>query len=386
MSWLDLFGFLRSKRKIFSAWQIELTTRCPLRCRMCIREGIKNWYSGDMNINNFKEIVQYFKDVETIVLEGWGESLLHKNLIECIRLAKVEGPEVGFVTSGMGLNEDYISELIHAGVDFIGFSFAGATAKTHNSIRINSYFQDLVRNIQTLNEIKADKKFKNPKLHIVYLMLKDNILEVPALIELAKDIGIEEVVLTNLIHITNEWQEKQRVFRCNRIQGAKGPRGQVNYLNPRILESLNPFEEILKEAELKAKELKINLRRPSLSPVDVPVCEENPLRNLYISIDGEVSPCVYLYPPVSSPFRRIFCSNVHEIQRVSFGNIFKEPLHTIWGKKEYVEFRQGFILRKMRFEEMYSPFLGTERPERFETLPLSEPPEQCKTCHKVLGV
>jgi hypothetical protein len=44
------------------------------------------------------------------------------------------------------------------------------------------------------------------------------------------------------------------------------------------------YEGLLKEAEIKAKELKIKLRRPSLSPDDVPVCEENPLKNLYISI------------------------------------------------------------------------------------------------------
>ncbi|WP_176230592.1 SPASM domain-containing protein, partial [Candidatus Hakubella thermalkaliphila] len=121
------------------------------------------------------------------------------------------------------------------------------------------------------------------------------------------------------------------------------------------------YEEIIHEAEAKAKEFKINLRRPSLSPVGVPVCEENPLRNLYISVDGEVSPCVYLYPPLPAPFKRIFCGNMYEIEKVSFGNIFRQPFHAIWNKKEYVEFRERFVLRKRRFEEMYSPLLDIER-------------------------
>ncbi|MDP3049449.1 MAG: SPASM domain-containing protein [Thermodesulfovibrionales bacterium] len=370
MRWLNFFGSLRPKTRPFSAWQIELTTRCPLSCRMCIREEAGDWFSGDMRIDDFKKLTPYFKDVETVILEGWGESLLHKNIIEAIRLVKAEGAQAGFVTSGRVLTRDYISELITAGVDFVGFSLAGATPQTHNSIRVNSDLQSLIRHIQTFNEIKADKKTKNPKLHIIYLMLKDNISEAPALLQLAKDTGIEEVVLTNLIHVTNDWQESQRVF------SGRGKGGGVN----------KDYEEILHEAEVKAKELKINLRQPSLSPVDVPVCEENPLRNLYISVDGEVSPCVYLYPPVPSPFKRIFCGDDYEIEKVSFGNIFREPFHAIWNKKEYIEFRERFILRKRRCEEMYSPFLDIERLKRFEVTPLPDPPEQCRTCHKILGV
>ncbi len=377
MDWCNLFGFSKPKTKPFYAWQIELTTRCPLKCKMCIREGIKDWHNGDMNISDFKRLTPYLKDVETVVLEGWGESLLHKNLIEIIRVAKAAGPQVGFVTSGKALNREYISELINAGVDFIGFSLSGATLKTHNAIRVNSDLQSLIEHIQTFNEIKRNKKIKNPKLHIVYLMLKDNISEVPALLKLVKEIGIEEVVLTNLIHVANEWQEGQRVFRCIPLTHPSPLRGEGEG---------EGYEEILNEAEAKAKELNISLRRPSLSPIEVTVCEENPLRNLYISVDGEVSPCVYLYPPTSSPFKRIFCSKEYQLEKVSFGNIFKEPFHTIWNSRGYVEFRNYFIKRKGKVEEMYSYLWDMERLKRFEMEPLPDPPEQCRICHKILGV
>ena len=97
--------FQGRKTRRFAAWQIELTTRCPLRCTMCIKEEYKDWHRKNMDIDDFKKIVPYMKDVESIVLEGWGESLLHKDLIECVHLAKKEGVQVGFVTSGMGLTD-----------------------------------------------------------------------------------------------------------------------------------------------------------------------------------------------------------------------------------------------------------------------------------------
>ena len=64
-----------------------------------------------MDIGNFRKIVPYLNRVESVVLEGWGESLLHKNLVECIGLIKKEGTQVGFVTSGIGLDEAYITDL-----------------------------------------------------------------------------------------------------------------------------------------------------------------------------------------------------------------------------------------------------------------------------------
>jgi MoaA/NifB/PqqE/SkfB family radical SAM enzyme len=383
MNLIDFFKFLRlpplPRRGIeggtFSAWQIELTTRCPLRCGMCLREGVDHWYSSDMKIENFRKLIPYLREAETVILEGWGESLLHRNLIEIIRLVKAEGPQVGFVTSGKGLTGEYISEIIDAGIDFIGFSLSGTISKTHNAIRVHSDHEALINDIRTFNKIKRGKRSEKPRLHIVYLMLKDNISEVTSLMELAKDIGIDEVVLTNLIHVANEWQEGQRVFRCI---------PPVSPLSKGGIEG--GYEDILKEVEIKAKESKINLRRPSLSPEDVPVCEENPLRNLYISVDGEVSPCVYLYPPVPSPFKRIFCGNEYQLEKVSFGNIFREPFHEIWGSKRYTEFRECFIKRKRRFEEMYSFLLDLDGIKRFEIMPLPDPPDQCKTCHKILGV
>jgi MoaA/NifB/PqqE/SkfB family radical SAM enzyme len=346
----------------FTAWQIELTTRCPLRCTMCIKEEYRNWHRKDMDINDFKKIVPYMKDVESVVLEGWGESLLHKDLIECIHLVKKEGTKVGFVTSGMGLNDEYMIELLTAGLDFIGFSLSGGTFETHNAIRANSDFDTLI------NSIKLFKKLSNkyvssdkPTMHIVYLMLKENMRELPILIDLAKEIGIDEIVLLNIIQISNLRQEDKKVFTCD---------------------DREPYRGLIKDVLNKARRVNIKLAMPNLSPNEVSVCSENPLKNLYISVEGEVSPCVYLCPPVVSPFKRVFCSQEYDIDKVSFGNIFREPFESIWNRKEYADFRGCFIQRQQNFKEAFQSFLDLKKPEASELPP---PPLPCRTCHKMLG-
>ena len=356
----------REKGKPFSAWQIELTTRCPLRCKMCIRTESKDWQYQDMPFEDFKRILPYLKDVENVVLEGWGESLLYPHLIECIQLVKKEGPKVGFVTSGKGLTEKRVSELIDAGLDFVGFSIAGTTPETHETIRVNSYWQEILNAIQLFNEVKLQRGFTRPKLHLVFLMLKNNVQEVPQIPSLAKEMRIEKVLLTNICHLINPWQEDQRVFIWDHSE--------------------NTYEKYLKEAEGNAKKLKLMLKRPSLSAIDVSVCEENPLRNLYISVDGEVSPCVYLNPPLSSPFKRIFCGKEYWVERVSFGNIFKEPFPAIWNGENYKNFRNRFRKREEKFKEAYLSFWDKTPMKHIEETAFPQPPKSCQSCHKMLGV
>ncbi len=355
----------RQPSKKFGAWQIDLTSRCPLQCKMCNRIEYRDFPRRDLPFDDFKKILPYLREVETVILEGWGESLLYKNLPECIRLVKKEGSQVGFVTSGQGLNEAYINELLTAGVDFMGFSLAGATPPTHNAIRKNSSLTELLANIRLLQEIKKRRQIFSPRLHIVYLILKDNISEVPQLIPLCQQLEISEIIVINLIHITNSWQDEQKVF------------GPI---------SAQEYQKLLAEAEQMARAKKIKITCPSLTFQEVGLCSENPLRNLYISVTGEISPCVYLNPPLPSPFKRIFMGQEFNIYPVQFGNIFQKDFNEIWQDSSYQAFRNSWIARQQAARRTASLLFDPDRYKEWTFSPLPPPPGPCQTCYKSLGV
>ena len=350
--------------KPYSAWQIELTTRCPLRCKMCCREGHHGMARKDMSLEDFLKILPHLREVEAVVLEGWGESLLHPRMVEIIRLVKGEGARVGFVTGGLPLTDEYVSELVQAGTDFIGFSLSGATAETHDSIRVNSHLPQLLDHIRRFQEVKAWQKTPLPRLHFVYLLLKNNIAELPALINLAKNLGIEEIILIQMALISNDWQEEQRIF---------------------AREGMEEYEKMLSEAETMARDLKISLKRPSLVPRDAAVCSENPLRNLYISVSGNVSPCVYLRPPLPPPFRRIFHGTEFLTEKVGFGNIFQKPFEEIWKNPQYEDFRACFSRRNEKMEEITRALWNPDKRKGSESHSLPPPPVPCRTCYKIEG-
>ena len=88
-------------------------------------------------------------------------------------------------------------------------------------------------------------------MHIVYLMLKDNMEEIPLLPDLATEVGVAEIVLINIIQITNAWQAEQKAFSYDQTE---------------------PFKELLKEAERRARSMGIGLIKSALSPREVAVC------------------------------------------------------------------------------------------------------------------
>ena len=214
--------------------------------------------------------------------------------------------------------------------------------------------EELTKHIHFFQETKARLSKTNPKFHIVYLLLRNNIHELPLLLRLAKDLKIDEVILIHIALVSNVWQEEQRVF-------ADAP-------NPE-------YEAILQDGERLAKEWKIQYKRPSLTPRDVPVCSENPLQNLYISVKGNVSPCVYLNPPLPTPFTRLFQGGSHTLEKLKYGNIFDDSFEAVWKRKEYVEFRNCFEMREKRFQDHYASLLDPDKMKGTSGKLLPSPPD-----------
>jgi MoaA/NifB/PqqE/SkfB family radical SAM enzyme len=354
-----------SGRRRFGAWQIEITTRCPLACRMCARRAPDPWCSADMPLADFEALALQLSDVETVVLQGWGEPLLHPALVEIVRLAKRPGapggpPAVGFVTSGKGLDRGYAAALVQAGLDFVGFSLAGVSPATHAAIRVHSTLEEVVSAAEHVAAVRGPDG-RRPRIHVAYLMLKDNVAELPGLPALARRMGADEIVLTNLVHVADVWQERQQVFGGEHAA----------------------HEALLAETAGRARALGLAFRRPSLAPAPPPVCEEDPLRNLYVGVAGDVSPCVYLGPPFLREFTRRFGGREHRLGGLRLGNAFREPIRAIRDAPEYGAFCAPFVRRARR--HLLRSLLPASWRDGPGAPPLPEGPEPCRTCHKLLG-
>src|SRR6266508_2184076 len=77
---------------------VETTTRCNLKCSMCVKQTSDNGIiEGDISPAVFSALEPALPGAESLVLNGIGEPLLHPQLEDFIRTAKRLMPEGSWV-------------------------------------------------------------------------------------------------------------------------------------------------------------------------------------------------------------------------------------------------------------------------------------------------
>jgi MoaA/NifB/PqqE/SkfB family radical SAM enzyme len=377
LEWLRRYlGKIKIKVRPFIAFQIEPTSRCQLKCIMCPRTVFsEEWENGDMPLSTYKRLSTYFDHVKDIHLQGWGEPLLHQNIFDMVKIAKAKNCNVSLTTNGILLTSDISESLIKEGVDIVAISIAGTSNKTHDKIRTGSSFDNLFNNIKTFNNLKRKMRSKTPKLVISFLMTKTNIEDLPEIVNLAKEMGIDEIVAINLDYTPTQLQDELKVFSFNSVDSS--------------------FKKFIEIAVKRAKKIKLPFRVYPLEMEEVVMCEMNPLQIVFFSYDGCVSPCVYLNMTKRGLIPRIFCGQQHELQRLCFGNITEKDFVEIWESNAYKNFRKVYQNRLNLISRAYSD-IGFEmghidKIKNIEkamevALGKNQVPEVCKTCYKAFNI
>lgn len=340
-----------------------------MRCVFCPNRGTApaepkglgaQWECRDLPWELFRDqIGPHLSRFETVYLQGWGEPLLHPDLWRMAHLAKEAGCRVGFTSCGSLLLEDAITQIIDGRVDILSVSFAGATAKTHESLRIGSDFARLTANVRQLAAVRAAAG-SELFLELHYLMMRPNLHELPAFVRLAADLGADEVVATNLTYAFTPEMDRLRVF-------AATP-------DPVHL-------ALVAAAEQEAGRLGIAFRTYPLTAGDaVMECDARPTETAFVNCRGEVTPCVYLGMPVVGSAPRYFEGELHALTPVSFGRI-EDGFMAAWEGRPRRNFNAAFTARRTAG---YSVLLASATGGDAGDLPA--PPEPCRYCYKIWGV
>ncbi len=330
-----------------NAVQVEVSTICQLKCMMCPRSiFLKDWINKNMDLDTYKKIP--FKNFRYVHLQGWGEPLLNPNVVEMIEIAKRDKCKVGTTTNGI-LLKDLARDLVNAGIDLIVISVASVNDLKQKVIR-GYDLNELFDSIRVLSNLKKNGK---PKIVINTIMLKDTIHELPEFVRIAKELGVDEVIANNLDYI---------------------PKKELSDLKVYSNEVKNEYIHVVNRAKALARELNVNLAVRPLRIEEALVCAENPIRNCFITVNGDVAPCVYSHLPTkSNKIVRFFEGREVYVDKMYFGNVNCKDFKKIWNSKEYKNFRAIFEERI----RVLSDFLNYRVPKL---------PEICRSCYKAYSV
>jgi radical SAM protein with 4Fe4S-binding SPASM domain len=156
---------------------LELTNHCNLRCVMCPVPNLKRT-RGFMDETLLKRVVADVSEESGFLFlpQGFGESLLHKQYGQLLRLAQRRGIHpVVVLTNGMLLDTEHISMLMDS-ADVVIVTIDGITAKTYESIRVKGKFETVIGNIERFLKARGDKK--SPCLILRIIRMKETEAEV----------------------------------------------------------------------------------------------------------------------------------------------------------------------------------------------------------------
>ena len=358
-----MFTWLKKQKEqilspILDCVQIEVTTYCNAACSYCPHTLARDkWQSARFPLTLFHDLLPSLSHTNLVFLQGWGEPLLHPDIFEMVRLCKNRKKRVGFTTNGMLLNKEIIHTIVDLQVDILGVSFAGTTPSTHNRIRKGTDFDTVVAALEYLRCIKAERKATKPAVHFAYVMLASNFDELSRITSLAKKVGAEQVVASNLTLIQEPQLFQEALFN-----------------NPQLLYE---YRRILARIKKEAADNNILFAYPDPALDETScVCPENVCQSCVINVVGGVGPCVFTNPILSGgygnaadkPLSCIFKGQPIPLKTYSFGNIKNTGLARIWQSKKYWEFRNSFDP-----ETRLSP-----------REILAGMPPSCKTCYKRL--
>ena len=176
---------------------IEPTTACNLECPEC-PSGLRSFTrpTGNLKSNFFKEIVdQLYKDLIFLIFYFQGEPYINPRFLEMVKYAKSKGIYTITSTNGHFLNEVNAKKTILSGLDRLIISVDGTTQEVYESYRKKGKLDVVIRGAQ--NVIKWKKKLNSSTPHVIFqfLVVRPNEMQIPDLLDLANEIGIDEVKL-----------------------------------------------------------------------------------------------------------------------------------------------------------------------------------------------
>lgn len=174
----------------------ELTNACNLNCVMCGRNAA-DFKATMFDMETFYSFEPLMDIVEEVTLMGWGEPTIHPHFIEMLETINKHSARKYFCSNGMNL-KNIREAIFNYKVDVFAVSLDGATDETNSRIRRGSKINQITEDLKGIVKIKKERRLKYPWINFVFCAMRSNIRELPDLVRLAAEIGIEEVKVVYL--------------------------------------------------------------------------------------------------------------------------------------------------------------------------------------------
>ncbi len=170
----------------------NLIRRCNLTCKHCYSISTDRDFPGELNTAEIFAVMDDLKRfrVPVLILSG-GEPLLRPDLFDIARRAQSMGFYVGLSSNGTLIDAANIDRIAECDFDYVGVSLDGIGA-THDKFRqMPGAFAASLQGIRLCRDLGL-------KIGVRFTMTQDNAQDLPELLRLVEDEGIDRFYFSHL--------------------------------------------------------------------------------------------------------------------------------------------------------------------------------------------
>ena len=187
-----ILAFTETRRPVIF-WNI--TNKCNLACEHCyISAGPDKERAGELSTEEAKAFIDDVSEMGVpLLLFTGGEPLVRSDFWELAAHAKTKKLRAVISTNGTLITKNVAKRLKESGISYVGISIDGADPETHDAIR--NQRESFAKAIQALkNCVEIDLK-----CGIRITASKDNVAEIPKLLDLCLELGVPRFCLYWLV-------------------------------------------------------------------------------------------------------------------------------------------------------------------------------------------
>lgn len=142
---------------------IESSSRCNIRCVMCLNKEADATDKGNMDFDLFRKVIDEARGhVNDVYLHHRGEPMMNPRFFDMIRYARDAGVRTRFHTNGTMLNEERCRDLLDARPDLVSFSIDGFQKQAYEAVRVGAKFETTVENVRRLLKMRREARQRAP--------------------------------------------------------------------------------------------------------------------------------------------------------------------------------------------------------------------------------
>lgn len=283
------------------ALQIETSSICNFRCASCAL-SLADYDRPERHLGpeEFERVLAAFPTVEKVELQGVGEVFLNPRVLELIRAAVDRGVAVHTFSNASRITRPLAFDVVRSGLELINFSMDGADEETFRSLRKGGTLARYRRCVTNLVQARAALGSKTPAIGIMTVLSKANVHQVPRMLAIAEELGVDHIIFTKLNEGPKADQRPLLLDEADRAELARLPAydGRVQ-----VIWAVTPWT---------ASE-----RMDCYWPKSM----------TYVTVEGDVTPCC----------------NYFDSRELKLGNVFRQSGEEIWNGEPYRAFRRRLL-------------------------------------------